>query len=88
MQLMLTWKNMARIVYPQTPERIFSLAEAHLKKEFAKLQSKNSLTITKASDGMPWVTKYEHWNYMAASRATEVCLLSFLMLVVSLYGAD
>ncbi|KAM5539708.1 hypothetical protein V8D89_006521 [Ganoderma adspersum] len=66
-----TGKFSIRIVNPQTPGLIQPLVDAHLKKEFAKLQSKNILTIKKTSDGMPWVADYKHWNYEAASRATE-----------------
>nr|VWO99513.1 N/A [Ganoderma boninense] len=60
-----------RIVNPQTPELIELLVRAHLQKEFAKLESKNTLTITNIGDGMPWVTDPEDPNYEAASRATK-----------------
>ena len=66
---------------PQTPERICSLVDAHLNKEFAKLQSKNHMTIGKTSEGMPWVTDYGHWNYKAASRATQVSLFDLFLCV-------
>ncbi|PIL29256.1 hypothetical protein GSI_09306 [Ganoderma sinense ZZ0214-1] len=66
-----TGKFSIRIVNPQTPELIELLVKAHLEKEFAKLQTKNVLTIKNIGDGMPWVTDPKDPNYEAASRATE-----------------
>ncbi|KAI0357857.1 CNDP dipeptidase [Trametes cingulata] len=60
-----------RIVPPQTPEAIDALVRKHLEAEFAKLKSKNKLKIENAGSGRPWAADYKHWNYEAATRATE-----------------
>ncbi|OJT11867.1 Cys-Gly metallodipeptidase dug1 [Trametes pubescens] len=60
-----------RLVPPQTPASIETLVVKHVKEEFAKLKSKNTLTIELMGGGMPWVEDYKHWNYEAARRATE-----------------
>ncbi len=44
-----------------------------MQQEFAKLNSKTTLKIEKVADGLPWLEDYDHWNYKAACRATEVC---------------
>jgi Cys-Gly metallodipeptidase DUG1 len=60
-----------RLVPPQTPEAVDPLVIAHLQKEFAKLGSKNKLTVESLSGGKPWVADHRHWNYEAAKRATK-----------------
>lgn len=47
-----------------------------MEQEFAKLNSKNKLKIENLHGGKPWVADYKHWNYEAATRATEVCIPS------------
>jgi Cys-Gly metallodipeptidase DUG1 len=42
-----------------------------LEAEFAKLNSKNKLTIEDLHGGKPWVEDHRHWNYEAAKRATQ-----------------
>ena len=59
------------IVPPQTPENVEPLVISYVEQEFAKLNSKNKLTIENLHGGEPWVADYKHWNYEAASRATE-----------------
>ena len=68
---MLTRGMGGRIVPPQTPALIEPLVIAYVEQEFAKLNSKNKLTIENLHGGEPWVADYKHWNYEAASRATE-----------------
>ncbi|KAI0768251.1 CNDP dipeptidase [Trametes elegans] len=57
---------------PQTPENIEALVVKHVETEFAKLNSKNKMTIENMGGGRPWAADYKHWNYEAARRATEV----------------
>jgi hypothetical protein len=60
------------LVPPQTPDAVNPLVITYLKSEFAKLNSKNTLTIEDLHGGKPWVADYKHWNYQAAKTATEV----------------
>lgn len=60
-----------RLVPPQTPEAVDPLVISYLKSEFAKLNSKNTLTIEGMHGGKPWVTDHKHWNFEAAKRATR-----------------
>jgi hypothetical protein len=48
------------------------LVKAYIESEFAKLNSKNKLTLEDLHGGKPWVADYKHWNYEAAKKATEV----------------
>lgn len=49
-----------------------TLVFSHLESEFAKLNSKNKMTIEDLHGGKPWVADINHWNYEAAIRATQV----------------
>jgi Cys-Gly metallodipeptidase DUG1 len=60
-----------RLVPPQTPEAVDPLVVAHLEREFAKLRSKNKLTVEGLHGGKPWVADHRHWNYEAAKKATK-----------------
>ncbi|KAG5637215.1 hypothetical protein H0H81_005378 [Sphagnurus paluster] len=60
-----------RLVPPQTPELIEPLVTFFLESEFAKLKSKNSLTVEHLHGGKPWVTDHNHWNFEAAKAATR-----------------
>jgi len=60
-----------RLVPPQTPEAVDPLVKAHLEREFAKLRSKNKLTVEGLGAGKPWVADHRHWNFEAAKRATK-----------------
>jgi len=60
-----------RLVPPQTPEKVNPLVVEYLEAEFAKLNSKNILTIECLHDGKPWVADIKHWNYEAAIKATQ-----------------
>ncbi|KAL5514761.1 hypothetical protein ACEPAG_2077 [Sanghuangporus baumii] len=60
-----------RLVPNQTPEQIDPLVFRHLEFEFAKLLSKNKLSVENQHGGKPWVADPNHWNYVAANRATQ-----------------
>ncbi|RXW24481.1 hypothetical protein EST38_g1388 [Candolleomyces aberdarensis] len=60
-----------RLVPPQTPEAVDPLVIAYLKSEYAKLNSKNTLTIENLHGGKPWVADHTHWNFEAAKKATK-----------------
>ncbi len=51
-----------RLVPPQTPEAVDPLVIDHLNKAFAKLGSKNKLTVENLHGGKPWVADHRHWN--------------------------
>ncbi|KAF8585641.1 putative cytosolic nonspecific dipeptidase [Ramaria rubella] len=61
-----------RLVPDQTPDNINPLVEKYIKAEFAKLGSKNVLELEPLHGGKPWVADVDHWNYRAASKATEI----------------
>jgi hypothetical protein len=58
-------------VPPQTPENVNPLIEKYIHAEFAKLGSKNTLSLEFLHGGKPWVADPNHWSYAAAARATE-----------------
>jgi len=60
-----------RLVPPQTPEIVDPLVISYIESEFAKLNTKNTLTIEDLHGGKPWVTDHTHWNFEAAKRATK-----------------
>jgi len=60
-----------RLVPNQTPDNINPLVEKYIKAEFAKLKSKNTLELEALHGGKPWVADVDHWNYRAATKATE-----------------
>lgn len=66
------------IVPPQTPENVAPLVISYVEQEFAKLKSKNTLKIEMLGGGKPWIADYKHWNYEAATRATEVAISCIL----------
>ncbi|KAF2675366.1 CNDP dipeptidase [Microthyrium microscopicum] len=43
----------------------------HVNGEFAKLKSKNKLTVSCQHDGKWWVASPKHWNFTAAGKAVE-----------------
>ena len=57
---------------PQTPESVDPLVISYITGEFAKLKSKNKLTIENLHGGKPWVADVNHWNFEAAKAATRV----------------
>jgi Cys-Gly metallodipeptidase DUG1 len=60
-----------RLVPDMTPDNVDPLVIKFLESEFAKLKSKNKLTVENLHGGKPWVADPNHWNYVAAKRATE-----------------
>ncbi|KAI0305354.1 CNDP dipeptidase [Multifurca ochricompacta] len=60
-----------RLVPPQTPDNVHPLVIKYLHDEFAKLGSKNTISVESLHGGKPWVEDYKHWSYEAAHRATE-----------------
>ncbi|TFK29507.1 CNDP dipeptidase [Coprinopsis marcescibilis] len=60
-----------RLVPPQTPDNVNPLVLSYLESEFAKLNTKNKLTIEDLHGGKPWLADINHWNFEAAKRATK-----------------
>ncbi|PWN51840.1 CNDP dipeptidase [Violaceomyces palustris] len=60
-----------RLVPDMTPEKVNELVTKFINDEFAKLGSKNTLTLTAEHGGKPWLADPNHWNYEAAIKATE-----------------
>ncbi|KAG8928582.1 hypothetical protein FRC01_005707 [Tulasnella sp. 417] len=60
-----------RLVPNMTPDNVDPLVINYLKAEFAKLNSKNKLEVENLHGGKPWVADPNHWNYVAAKKATE-----------------
>ncbi|KAG8904868.1 hypothetical protein FRB99_001035 [Tulasnella sp. 403] len=60
-----------RLVPNMTPENVDGVVIQFLKDEFAKLGSKNKLEVENLHGGKPWVADPNHWNYVAAKKATE-----------------
>ncbi|KAM0753133.1 CNDP dipeptidase [Meredithblackwellia eburnea MCA 4105] len=61
-----------RLVPDLTPSDVNELVQKYLKEEFAKLGSKNTFSVEMLSGGMPWVASIDHWNFRAATKATEL----------------
>ena len=40
--------------------------------EFAKLSTKNTMKVEMLSGGSPWLADINHWNFRAATTATEL----------------
>jgi Cys-Gly metallodipeptidase DUG1 len=83
------------LVPPQTPEAVDPLVITHIENEYAKLKSKNKLTVESLHGGRPWVADHRHWNYEAAKRATKVRILSTIRTMLNIrnfeqeiYGRD
>ncbi|GAA6064176.1 hypothetical protein JCM10212_003057 [Sporobolomyces blumeae] len=60
-----------RLVPNLTPDEVNVVVEKYLREEFAKLNSKNTLKIDALHGGKPWVASIDHWNFRAATKATE-----------------
>ena len=56
----------------QTPELVDQLVISYIESEFKKLNTKSKMTIENLHGGKPWVADTNHWNYLAATLATEV----------------
>ncbi|KAL7754515.1 hypothetical protein RI367_000500 [Sorochytrium milnesiophthora] len=60
-----------RTVPNQTPEEISQKVTKYLNDEFAKLGTKNKLTVESLHGGKAWVADVNHWNFVAGAKATE-----------------
>ncbi|CAG8623810.1 9488_t:CDS:10 [Paraglomus occultum] len=60
-----------RSVPNMDPERITELVTKYLNDEFAKLGTKNKMTVECIHAAKSWVSSPDHWNYVAAAKATE-----------------
>ncbi|RUP49024.1 hypothetical protein BC936DRAFT_143452 [Jimgerdemannia flammicorona] len=60
-----------RSVPDMDPERITELVTHYVKAEFAKLGSKNTISIRCTHGAKPWVATPNHWNYVAAAKAVK-----------------
>ncbi|KAG8684434.1 Cys-Gly metallodipeptidase [Ceratobasidium sp. 394] len=54
-----------------TPEKVDGLVIRYVESEFAKLNSKNKLEIENLHGGKPYLADPNHWNFVAAAKATE-----------------
>lgn len=68
---MSTGKFSIRLVPNLNPTLVEGLVKDYLEGEFKKLGSKNTLKVEMLSGGMPWMSDINHWNYVAATKATE-----------------
>ncbi|CAG8565833.1 24098_t:CDS:2 [Dentiscutata erythropus] len=66
-----TGKFSIRLVPNMDPNRVNELVEKYLKDEFAKLGSKNTISVECLHGAKPWIANPNHWNYVAASNAVE-----------------
>ncbi|KAI4209584.1 MAG: hypothetical protein LQ351_007481 [Letrouitia transgressa] len=60
-----------RTVPDMDSERVDQCVFEHLKAEFAKLGSKNTLNASLQHSGPWWVASPKHWNFSAAAKAVE-----------------
>ncbi|KAF8695794.1 CNDP dipeptidase, partial [Rhizoctonia solani] len=60
-----------RLVPSMTPENVDSLVIQYLESEFAKLNSKSKLTVENLHGGKPYLADPNHWNFVAAAKATQ-----------------
>eukprot|EP00123_Amoebidium_parasiticum_P001548 comp12663_c0_seq1/m.7738 comp12663_c0_seq1/g.7738 ORF comp12663_c0_seq1/g.7738 comp12663_c0_seq1/m.7738 type:complete len:477 (-) comp12663_c0_seq1:246-1676(-) len=61
-----------RLVPDQTPEAVCQLVTSHLESEFKKLNSQNNMSVTMLSGGgYPWVSDFNHPNYLAGRKAVQ-----------------
>ncbi|PKI85975.1 hypothetical protein MVES1_000083 [Malassezia vespertilionis] len=67
-----TGKFSIRLVPDMEPETCVDCVRKHVESEFAKLHSKNTIKLEPDHPGKPWTVDPNHWNYEAATRATEL----------------
>src|SRR2546423_4005907 len=60
-----------RTVPNMEPEDVDKLVFKHVKDEFAKLGSNNTMNVELMHAGKWWVSSPKHWNFEAAKKATE-----------------
>jgi hypothetical protein len=75
------------LVPDQTVEYVHQLICEHLHNEFAKLNTKCEMIVTKVGDGTPWLGNVNHPGFKAAKQATEVWrdILMLVMLYTKRY---
>ncbi|KAN0062566.1 hypothetical protein ACQY0O_005098 [Thecaphora frezii] len=66
-----TGKFSLRLVPDMTPDKVTELVTKYVEAEFAKIGSKNTMSIASEHGGKPWLADPNHWNYEAAIKATE-----------------
>lgn len=60
-----------RLVPDMTPEKVVEVVTKYVNELWAKLGSKNKMTLEAEPGGKPWLADPNHWNYAAAFKATE-----------------
>lgn len=60
-----------RTVPNMEPEDVDKLVFDYVKKQFAKLNSKNTMSVELMHAGKWWVASPKHWNFSAAAKAVE-----------------
>ncbi|CAG7850464.1 Cys-Gly metallodipeptidase dug1; AltName: Full=GSH degradosomal complex subunit DUG1 [Serendipita indica DSM 11827] len=60
-----------RLVPDMLPVDVDRLVTEYIKSIFNQLNSKNKLEVESLHGGKPWVADPNHWNYVAAAKATE-----------------
>lgn len=60
-----------RLVPDMVPVDVDRLVTEYVKSTFSQLQSKNKLEVESLHGGKPWMADPNHWNYVAAAKATE-----------------
>lgn len=60
-----------RTVPNMESSEVTKLATDHIKAQFSKLNTKNTLDVSLLHDGKWWVASPKHWNFSAASKAVE-----------------
>jgi Cys-Gly metallodipeptidase DUG1 len=53
-------------------EDVVELVTKYLDEKFKELGTKCEMEIDILGDGKPWVADKDHWNYVAAQKATKV----------------
>ncbi|KDN51446.1 CNDP dipeptidase [Tilletiaria anomala UBC 951] len=64
-------KFSVRLVPDMTPEKVVEVVEKYINEEWKKLGSKNTMRLDAEPGGKPWLADPNHYNYRAASKATE-----------------
>lgn len=60
-----------RTVPDMTTDNVAKVTQAYIEEKFAELKSKNTMKIESLHAGKPWYSNPDHWNFRAASKATE-----------------
>jgi len=61
-----------RLVPNMTPDNVDVIVIKYLQDEFSKLGTKSKLSVENLHGGKPWLADPNHWNYVAARKATEL----------------